>query len=73
MTVSRSALITPVGGALVDLLVPAEARAEARARANRLPSIQLSERAVYDLELLATGAFSPLDRFMGRRDFERDF
>ena len=54
MTVSRSALVTPVGGALVNLLVPEEARAEVRARANRLPSIQLSERAVYDLELLAT-------------------
>jgi sulfate adenylyltransferase len=36
-----------------------------------LPSVRLSERAVCDLELLATGAFSPLDRFMGRADYER--
>jgi sulfate adenylyltransferase len=71
MTTSRAGLIPPVGGALVDLIVPAEAQAELRARANRLPSLQLSERAVYDLELLATGGFSPLDRFMSRRDFER--
>jgi sulfate adenylyltransferase len=52
-------------------MVPAPARAELKARANRLPSIQLSERALCDLELLATGGFSPLDRFLGRADFER--
>src|SRR5262249_10589027 len=61
----------PIGGTLVDLKVPEGARADARARANRLPSIQLSERAVYDLELLATGAFTPLDRFMPRADYQR--
>jgi sulfate adenylyltransferase len=33
--------------------------------------VQLSERTVCDLELLATGAFSPLDRFMGRNDYQR--
>jgi sulfate adenylyltransferase len=71
MTTSRTGLIPPVGGALVDLIVPAEAQADLRARANRLPSLQLSERAGYDLELLATGGFSPLDRFMTRSDFER--
>jgi sulfate adenylyltransferase len=66
-----SALIPPVGGDLVDLLVPEEGRLDLRARANRLPSLQLSERALYDLELLTTGGFSPLDRFMGRADFQR--
>jgi len=66
-----STLISPYGGALVDLIVPAEARAALKERAGRLPSIQLSERALYDLELLATGGFSPLDQFMGRADFER--
>lgn len=71
MTTSSTGLVPPVGGSLVNLIVPAEAQAELRARANRLPSIQLSERAVYDLELLATGGFSPLNRFMSRSDFER--
>ena len=36
-----------------------------------LPSVQLSERSVCDLELLATGAFTPLDRFMGRDAWHR--
>src|SRR2546427_9699165 len=66
-----SSLIAPYGGSLVNLMVPAEACDEVKARASQLPSIQLSERAVCDLELLATGAFSPLDRFMGRADHER--
>jgi sulfate adenylyltransferase len=64
-------VIEPVGGTLVDLVVPDDARAELRDRANRLPSLQVSERVLYDLELLATGAFSPLDRFMSKDDFAR--
>src|SRR5207302_1887082 len=66
-----SPLIAPYGGSLVDLMVPAEARDEVKARASQLPSVQLSRRSVCDLELLATGAFSPLDRFMGREDYRR--
>ena len=66
-----SNLIAPCGGTLVDLLVPSQERAELLAYAGQLPSLQISERAVCDLELLATGAFSPLDRFMGKADYER--
>ena len=65
---SKSNLITPFGGDLVDLVASAEAADELRAEAGRLPSIQISERAVCDLELLATGGFSPLDRFMSQDD-----
>ena len=64
-------LIEPCGGHLVDLLEPAESRAELKRLAGQLPSIQVSERVVCDLELLATGAFSPLDRFMGPDDLDR--
>jgi len=66
-----SLLIPPYGGQLVDLLVPPEDIGEVKAYASHLPSVLLSERAVCDLELLATGAFSPLDRFMGQRDYQR--
>jgi sulfate adenylyltransferase len=41
------------------------------AYAKRLHSIRLSERSLCDLELLAVGAFSPLDRFMGAGDYQR--
>ncbi len=64
-------LIPPYGGSLVDLRAPAEALPDLRARASALPSVLLSDRAVCDLELLAVGAFSPLDRFLGRADYER--
>ena len=38
---------------------------------HQLPSLQISNRSACDLELLATGAFSPLDRFMGQQDYQR--
>src|SRR2546426_1908191 len=64
-------LIAPHGGKLVNLLVRSEALEARRAHAAGLPSLQLSDRAVCDLEMLATGGFSPLDRFMSRRGHER--
>ena len=60
-------LITPYGGELVNLVDESEALAD---KARRLPSLHISDRAMFDLELLATGGFSPLDRFMSRADFE---
>jgi sulfate adenylyltransferase len=71
MLTKATSLISPYGGKLVDLRVSPEAREERKAYAGTLPSIQISERAMCDLELLAVGAFSPLDRFMGKEDFHR--
>ncbi|HEY0172553.1 MAG TPA: bifunctional sulfate adenylyltransferase/adenylylsulfate kinase [Pyrinomonadaceae bacterium] len=67
----EESLIGPYGGRLVSLLVPEEEREDLRARAAALPRLQLTPRSVCDLELLATGAFSPLGGFMGRGDYER--
>ena len=47
-----------------------EALPALRERARRLPSVTLSLRSQYDLDMLAVGAFSPLDRFMGPGDYE---
>ena len=71
MTHEASTLISPYGGRLVDLMVPEDQLAAARDYASTLPSLQISPRAVCDLEMLAAGAFSPLDRFMGEADFRR--
>jgi sulfate adenylyltransferase len=69
--VKESKLIAPYGGDLVNLVVEGEEREELMERSNHLPSIQISARALCDLELMATGAFSPVDRFMGKEDYER--
>lgn len=69
--VRSAVLIEPYGGRLVDLVVPAEQRDALESAAAALPALHLSERSLCDLELLAAGAFSPLDRFMRSVDYER--
>lgn len=64
-------LIKPYGETLINLIISGDEREELTAQATRLPSIQLSNRAVCDLELLAAGAFSPLETFHGKADYER--
>jgi sulfate adenylyltransferase len=64
-------LITPYGGRLIDLFERDGDAVSLAQRAATLPSIQLSERSRCDLELLATGGFSPLDRFMNEADHRR--
>ncbi|HUV92530.1 MAG TPA: bifunctional sulfate adenylyltransferase/adenylylsulfate kinase [Anaerolineales bacterium] len=68
---SDNNLISPYAGELIDLMVSEEERQELLERSSRLPSVRISSRSLCDLELLATGGFSPLDRFMGKADYER--
>ncbi|HWE37076.1 MAG TPA: bifunctional sulfate adenylyltransferase/adenylylsulfate kinase [Isosphaeraceae bacterium] len=68
---TTSKLNTPYGGTLVDLIVGADRAAEMKATAKDVASLTLDERGLCDLELLATGAFSPLRGFLGRADYER--
>ncbi len=67
--IGRPELITPYGGRLVNLLVSGKERDELVRLAAGLPSVQLSHRSLCDLELLAIGAFSPLQGFMGQADY----
>jgi len=63
-------LIAPHGGTLIDRLAEggeAESLAEA---ARSLPRLALGARPLSDLEMIAVGAFSPLEGFMTRRDYE---
>ncbi len=57
------------GGTLIERRINPEAAAELRARADGLPSIQLSPRQLSDLHLMGVGALSPLDGFMSRTDY----
>lgn len=67
---NNSVLISPYGGELIDLRVAPEEIPGLKEEASHLPAIQLSDRCVCDLELLAVGAFSPLKGFMGSKDFQ---
>jgi sulfate adenylyltransferase len=72
MSMEHRDAITPHGGAeLVDRAVPAPERSAARAHAAKLPVIALGARELADLEMLSTGAFSPLTGFMGEADYQR--
>ena len=66
---SEPQLISPYGGELVNIVVGREEAEDLWAEVSGLPSVQISERAMCDLELIATGGFSPLDRFMSGDDF----
>jgi ATP sulfurylase len=58
----------PHGGVLVDRFVPPREVMAFFDRATRLPAIALDAREVADLELVATGAASPLTGFLGAAD-----
>jgi sulfate adenylyltransferase len=68
---SKAKLIPPYGGKLVNLVVEGKEREELLARAGKLPSIKITMRNLCDLELIATGGFSPLTTFMGKADYDR--
>lgn len=61
-------LIDPFGGKLIDLGIGSDESRRLAERAASMPSIIATPRTENDLELLATGAFSPLDGFMNRAD-----
>lgn len=64
-------LVAPHGGKLVNRVLEGPAAEAAKREAGSLPSINLSPREAFDLEMIAIGAFSPLTGFMGQADFTR--
>ena len=63
--------IKPHGGVLINREATGAERDELIARAASLPTITLDERQISDLEMIAVGAFSPLEGFMTKADYTR--
>jgi sulfate adenylyltransferase len=63
--------IAPHGMQLINRIATPEQRQEFIEKADFLPRVQLDERAVSDLEMIAIGGFSPLPGFMEQADYDR--
>ena len=63
--------IAPHGGKLIDRLISPEERDEFLRVARTLKAVRLNQRQMSDLELIAVGAMSPLEGFMGQADYDR--
>ena len=63
-------LISAYGGTLINLMVEVEQAKALSNEALTMPSIDLNQRQLCDLELLLNGAFSPLTGFMSQGDFQ---
>ena len=59
------------GGELVELRAPKNEWKHLRRYAEKVPTVVLGARDLADLEMLASGAFSPLTGFMGQADYTR--
>ena len=57
------------GGRLIDLLAAGDEAKSLRERAAGLRTVALNSRSLSDVELLATGGYSPLDGFMTQDDY----
>ncbi|HEX8834658.1 MAG TPA: sulfate adenylyltransferase [Abditibacteriaceae bacterium] len=62
--------IAPHGGKLINAFVSGDAAEALRERAKGMTKIHLAERRLSDLEMIGCGAFSPLDGFMTRADYD---
>ncbi len=62
-------LILPHGGNLIDREVRGAERESLLRASAKLPSVTINARAEADLELIATGALSPLEGFLGEADY----
>ena len=61
--------VLPHGGVLVDRIVSAEEAVALRQLASERPALRLDARELADLELIATGAASPLTGFLTESDY----
>lgn len=59
------------GGKLIDLVLKDKEREEIFREVNKKPHVSVSQELATDVQNIAIGAFSPLEGFMGKEDFQR--
>ncbi len=64
-------LIAPHGGELIDRTVSGEEALELERQAADLPRVRMTEKQTADLDMMASGALSPLTGFMCEGDYTR--
>lgn len=62
--------VQPHGGKLVNQIIENEEREDILDRAKSLKKIHLTPREISDLEMIAIGAFSPLEGFLSQEDYK---
>src|SRR6185503_4549868 len=62
-------LIRPHGGTLVNREVTGDERERLVQAAMEMPALRLNPREISDLEMIACGAYSPLEGFLDRSDY----
>src|SRR5450432_3229410 len=64
-------LIAPHGGELINRTVTGDEASALAEEARGLPRVHMTEKQTADLDMIASGALSPLTGFMVQADYER--
>lgn len=65
-----SNITAPHGGVLKELIVPDAEAEQLKKEARDFVSWDLTERQLWDIEMLLNGGFSPLEGFLGKADYD---
>jgi len=63
-------MIAPHGGKLIERVLSQEKKEEVLQKATGLPSLRLNLESISDVENIAFGNFSPLEGFLGKREYQ---
>jgi len=63
-------MINPHGGRLINRILRREEKEKLLERAKELPSLKLASESISEVENIAFGVFSPLEGFLGKKDYQ---
>jgi sulfate adenylyltransferase len=69
-TARKGHIIAPHGGELIDRTVSGDTAAALAEEAASLPRVRMTEKQTADLDMISSGALSPLTGFMTRADYD---